>query len=28
VAVDEKRAPAFKTGKELRLRLNPKQPRP
>jgi integration host factor subunit beta len=27
VAVDEKRAPAFKTGKELRLRLNPKQPR-
>jgi integration host factor subunit beta len=24
VPVDEKRAPAFKTGKELRLRLNPK----
>jgi nucleoid DNA-binding protein len=25
--VDEKRAPAFKTGKELRLRLNPQKPK-
>jgi integration host factor subunit beta len=27
VPVEEKRVPAFKTGKELRLRLNPKQPK-